>query len=75
MMTGYAKHRMTRSERFLKRLRTHLTDPGLVANKISAVALIALTLPIMSMEHDATATVAVALIAVPMFFSDKPWIY
>ena len=37
--------------------------------------LIACTLPVMLLEGDATATVFIAMIAVPMFFAKENWIY
>lgn len=49
-------------------------DMDLVRNKLAAVALVALTIPCMALDGDATATVFMAMIAVPMFFSRKPWI-
>ena len=44
-------------------------------NKLHALLLIACTLPIMFLEGDATATVFVSMIAVPMFFAKENWIY
>lgn len=48
-------------------------DRGLARNKLAAVALVALTIPCMVLEGNATATVLMVLIAVPMFFSREPW--
>lgn len=49
-------------------------DMGLVGNKLVAVALVALTIPCVVLEGNATAAVLMVLIAVPMFFSREPWI-
>lgn len=49
-------------------------DVELLKNKLYAILLIACTLPITLLESDATATVFVAMFAVPMFFAKKPWI-
>lgn len=48
-------------------------DRGLARNKLAAVALVALTIPCMVLEGNATATVLMVLIAVPMFFNREPW--
>ena len=50
-------------------------NPELIRNKLYALLLIACTLPIMFLEGDATATVFVSMIAVPMFFAKENWIY
>ena len=50
-------------------------DVELLKNKLYALLLIACTLPVMLLESDATATVFVAMIALPMFFAKEPWIY
>ena len=50
-------------------------SPELVRNKLYALLLIACTLPVIFMEGDATATVFVSMIAVPMFFAKENWIY
>lgn len=47
----------------------------LLRNKLYALLLIACTLPVMFMDGDATATVFVSFIAVPMFFAKEQWIY
>lgn len=44
-------------------------------NKLYALLLIACTMPVMLLEGDATATVFMSMIAVPMFFSKENWIY
>jgi hypothetical protein len=44
-------------------------------NKLYALLLIACTLPVTFLDGDATATVFISMIAVPMFFSKKQWIY
>lgn len=49
-------------------------SPELVRNKLYALLLIACTLPVIFMEGDATATVFVSMIAVPMFFARENWI-
>lgn len=49
--------------------------PKLILNKLYALLLIACTLPVMFLDGDATATVFIATIAVPMFFSKESWIY
>ena len=48
--------------------------PELIRNKLYALLLIACTLPVMFLEGDATATVFIAMIAVPMFFAKENWI-
>lgn len=47
----------------------------LLRNKLYALLLIACTLPVTFMESDATATVFISMIAVPMFFAKENWIY
>lgn len=51
-----------------------LIDTETLKNKIYAVLLILCTFPIVFLEGDATATVFVAMIAVPMFFAKENWI-
>lgn len=51
-----------------------LIDTETLRNKIYAVLLILCTLPIVFLEGDATATVFVGMIAVPMFFAKENWI-
>lgn len=46
----------------------------LLKNKLYAVLLILCTLPVVFLDGDATATVFMALIAVPMFFAKENWI-
>lgn len=48
--------------------------PELIRNKLYALLLIACTLPVMLLEGDATATVFIAMIAMPMFFAKENWI-
>ena len=48
--------------------------PELIRNRLYALLLIACTLPVMLLESDATATVFVAMIALPMFFAKENWI-
>ena len=47
----------------------------LLQNKIYAILLIVCTLPIIFLDGDATATVFMGMIAVPMFFAKENWIY
>lgn len=49
--------------------------PELIRNKLYALLLIICTLPVMLLEGDATATVFVAMIALPMFFAKENWIH
>lgn len=49
-------------------------DVELLKNKLCAVLLILCTLPVVFLDGDATATVFMAFIAVPMFFAKEPWI-
>lgn len=51
-----------------------LFDAETLKNKLYALLLIGATLPITLLEGDATATVFVGLIAVPMFFAKENWI-
>ncbi len=48
---------------------------GTLKNKLYALLLIACTLPVTLLEGDATATVFVGFIAVPMFFAKESWVY
>lgn len=52
-----------------------LFDSRTLKNKLYALLLIGCTLPVMFLEGDATATVFVGFIAVPMFFAKENWIY
>ena len=52
-----------------------LADSRTLKNKLYALLLIGCTLPVMFLEGDATATVFVGFIAVPMFFAKENWIY
>lgn len=52
-----------------------LLDTETLRNKFYAVLLIACTIPVVFLEGDATATVFVGFIAVPMFFAKENWIY
>lgn len=52
-----------------------LFDSQTLKNKLYALLLIGCTLPIMFLEGDATATVFVGFIAVPMFFAKESWVY
>lgn len=51
-----------------------MPKPELIRNKLYAVLLILCTLPIVFLDGDATATVFMAMIAVPMFFAKENWI-
>ena len=52
-----------------------LADSRTLKNKLYALLLIGCTLPVMFLEGDATATVFVGFIAVPMFFAKESWVY
>ena len=52
-----------------------LLDTETLRNKIYALLLIGCTLPVIFLEGDATATVFVGMLAVPMFFAKENWIY
>ena len=52
-----------------------LFDSRTLKNKLYALLLIGCTLPVMLLEGDATATVFVGFIAVPMFFAKESWVY
>ena len=45
----------------------------MIMQKISAVLLVVLTIPGVILEGDATATVFMLFLSVPMFFSKKEW--
>lgn len=47
----------------------------MIKQKIVAVLLVALTIPVIVIDGDATATVFMLLLAVPMFFSKKEWFF
>lgn len=64
-----------RIKRILYALIGLLFDSRTQKNKIYALLLIACTLPVMFLEGDATATVFVGFIAVPMFFAKESWVY
>jgi len=51
-----------------------LFDTRTLKNKLYALLLILCTLPVVFLDGDATTTIFIAFIAVPMFFSKKPWI-
>ena len=46
----------------------------LLKNKLYALLLVGLSLPIMFLDGDATATVLMLFFAVPMFFAKENWI-
>lgn len=52
-----------------------LADSRTLKNKLYALMLIGCTLPITFLERDATATVCISLIAIPMFFAKENWVY
>jgi len=64
-----------RTQQTLRALPDILVDAETLRNKICALLLIASTLPVMLLEGDATATVFMAMIAVPTFFAKENWIY
>ena len=45
----------------------------MIMQKIVAVLLVALTIPVIVLDGDATATVFMLFLAVPMFFGKKEW--
>ena len=45
----------------------------MIKQKIVAVLLVALTIPVIVLDGDATATVFMLFLAFPMFFSKKEW--
>lgn len=52
-----------------------LFDSRTLKNKLYALLLIGCTLPVMFLEGDATATVCISLIAIPMLFTKENWVY
>lgn len=56
-------------------LAAMLVNTETLKNKLYALLLIGCTLPVTLLEGDATATVFVSFIAVPMFFAKESWIY
>lgn len=55
-------------------LAAMLVNTGTLKNKLYALLLIGCTLPVTLLEGDATATVFMGFIAVPMFFAKESWI-
>ncbi len=49
-------------------------DVELLKNKLYAILLILCTLPVVFLDGDATVTVFIGFIAIPMFFAKEPWI-
>lgn len=47
----------------------------MIMQKIFAVLLVALTVPVVVLDGDATATIFMLFLTVPMFFSKKNWLY
>ena len=45
----------------------------MIMQKIVAVLLVTLTIPVIVLDRDATSTVFMMLLAVPMFFGKKEW--
>lgn len=59
--------------RMMQRL-CELVSTKTLKNKLHAIMLISCTIPILLIERDATATVFVGIIAVPMFFTKESWV-
>ena len=72
---GIAWVRTRRTFRSLLDILGLLLDTETLRNKIYALLLIGCTLPVIFLEGDATATVFVGMLAVPMFFAKENWIY
>lgn len=51
-----------------------LFDEKTAKNKLYALLMILCTLPVIFLDGDATATVFIGMIAVPMFFARENWI-
>ena len=47
----------------------------MIKQKIAAVIMIVLTLPVVFFERDITFTIFMSFFSVPMFFSKKEWFY
>lgn len=47
----------------------------MIAQKFVSLLLVVLTIPIIILDGDATFTVFISLLAVPMFFSKKEWFF
>lgn len=47
----------------------------MITQKIVAFLLVALTIPVIVLDGDATATVFMLFLAAPMFFSRESWFY
>ena len=45
----------------------------MIKQKIAAVIMIVLTLPVVFLERDITSTVFMSFFSIPMFFSKKEW--
>lgn len=45
----------------------------MIKQKIAAVVMIVLTLPVVFLERDITSTVFMSFFSIPMFFSKKEW--
>lgn len=47
----------------------------MIKQKIMAVLFVLLTVPVLLIEKEATATILALMLAIPMFFSKKDWFY
>jgi hypothetical protein len=47
----------------------------MIKQKIAAVIMIVLTLPVVFLERDITSTIFMSLFSIPMFFSKKGWFF
>ena len=45
----------------------------MIKQKIAAVIMIILTLPVVFLEHDITSTIFMSFFSIPMFFGKKEW--
>lgn len=45
----------------------------MIKQKIAAVIMIVLTLPVVFLEHDITFTILMSFFSIPMFFGKKEW--
>lgn len=62
-------------EQYLMDIFIVLFNTKTLKNKLYSLLLIACTLPVIFLEGDATATIFIGLIAIPMFFAKENWIY
>lgn len=47
----------------------------MIVQKIIAVLMVVLTVPVILLDGDATVTIFMLILSLPMFFSKKEWIY